>query len=193
MHSCTVLILSVLLLIKSYLHFVSHYQNKLGDSQCTNQMTSICLDNKVTKWNRENVGYELKQWIKSVSFELNPSNYKIGEENNCKQLFCTKNDFFHRYGPDAISDQVMIFGNLNHHQKTYFGENIEFKGPVWADLNNPDDWKIMEFSRGVFQIKLHQNASLRNGLYYGKLNNEELRIGKNDRGTINSQPIIISF
>lgn len=190
MQNCIISVLSVILLIKSFFHFEANFQRKFDDSPCTTQMKSVCLDNKVTKWNKENVGYKLKQWIKSVLFELHPSNYKIGEESNCKQLFFTKNDFFHRYGPDAISDQVMIFGNLNHHQKTYFGENIEFKGPVWADLNNPDDWKIMEFSRGVFQIKLHQNASLRNGLYYGKLNNEELWIGKNDRGTINSQPII---
>ena len=52
---------------------------------------------------------------------------------------------------------------------------VTFQGPVWADLNNPAGWDIIKDSRGVLRVKKKNN--LRNGLYYGHLNNQYMKIG----------------
>ena len=142
------------------------------------KMKSTCPNYETSKWNKKHIGYHLKLWIKSVSFECRLSEFEARNNTNCEKLFVTKNDFFHRYGPDAISDQLLVFGNLNQREKMNSEELVKVRGPVWADLNNPEDWNITMHSKEVLLIKLHERAASRNGFYYGELSDGNLRLGK---------------
>ena len=54
---------------------------------------------------------------------------------------------------------------------------LQFQGPIWADLNNHFEWSFKYYPDKI-SAKLSPDAILRNGLYYGFLNNNELKIGK---------------
>ena len=54
---------------------------------------------------------------------------------------------------------------------------LQFDGSVWADLNNDHEWIIENFENKM-SAKLSPDAILRNGLYYGKLDNHEMKIGQ---------------
>ena len=150
-----------------------------SDINCrVSKMKSTCPNDEVSKWNKKNIGMHLKLWIKSISFECRPGKFEAGNTINCGKLFITKNDFFRHYGPDAISDQMLIFGNINRRQKLNSEELVRNIGPAWVDLNNPDDWNITMHSKDELLINLHKKAALRNGFYYGELNDETLTLGK---------------
>ena len=147
------LLINFVVILLVYIVFSHHscdsFEQNSKVQSCTTKIESVCSDSAVMRWNRNDIENNLRTWMKSLSFKLIPNEYEIGNENNCKHLFVTKNDYFRRYGPDAISDQAMIFGNLYQHQKTISGETVKFDGPVWADLNNPDDWNNQVFKRNI--------------------------------------------
>ena len=152
------------------------FPQSLDTKNCSSIMTSTCSKFNTTNWNSKHVGQRLKEWIKSVRFKIKLNDYKMEKETQkCKHFFISKNIFFHVYGPDAISDKVMLFGNILKYSRTHSMEKVMFDGPVWADLNNPDGWDIKEHPKGVINIRKRPN--LRNGLYYGALNNVQMKLG----------------
>ena len=150
------------------------------------KMKSTCPNDETSKWNKKHIGYHLKLWVKSVSFQCRLSEFEAGNNTNSEKLFVTKNDFFRRYGPDAISDHLLIIGNLKQREKINSEELVKIRGPVWADLNNPEDWNITMHSKEVLLIKLHEKAASRNGFYYGELSDGNLRLGKINQYTFES-------
>ena len=174
-----VLILSIFIVLKC----TDVFDQKSDINWRFSKIKSTCPNDEVSKWNKKNIGLHLKLWIKSISFECRPGRFEAGNNIYCGKLFITKNDFFRRYGPDAISDQMLIFGNINQRQKMISEEVVRNIRPVWVDLNNPEDWNITMHSKDVLLINLHKKAALRNGFYYGELNDENLSLGKIDNET----------
>ena len=97
--------------------------------------------------------------------------------------------FFSIIDPDIISPYGVILGNVLSGQNASLDDeskkeeavsssmNLQFDGSVWADLNNDHEW-IIEDLEDKMSAKLSPDAILRNGLYYGELNNNEMKIGK---------------
>ena len=150
-------------------------------------MTSSCKNSEITKWNKKNVGQHIKQWIKSVVIE-HFTNGQPSNEAHCKAFVMKEMPFFSKFDPAIISSYGVIFGNTLHGRSAEFNEEsneansnsssmkVHFDGPVWADLNNDYEWIIEDFQTKM-TAKLSPDAILRNGLYYGELNNDEMKIG----------------
>ena len=57
--------------------------NDLKSPQCRTNMTSLCPNYAITKWNRKDVSQSLKKWIRSVSIEWNVDKFAPGGRH-CK-------------------------------------------------------------------------------------------------------------
>ena len=164
-------ILFIIVFIAINLRQLFSHQNHI--KICSTTMSSTCSGLAVTKWNTKAVEQRLKEWINSLTFTI--SEHEMESKNKCIEFFITKNEYFHNYGTDAISDKVMLFGRVLRKDHFKLMNKVTFQGPVWADLNNPAGWDIIKDSRGVLRVKKKNN--LRNGLYYGHLNNQYMKIG----------------
>ena len=154
-------------------------------TKCHTFMSSSCKDGQDTSWNKNNVGKYLKEWIKSVKFE-----YKMDEQSSiqsyCKALIMREMPFFSNYAPDAVSRYSMLLGNMLPESYENYNQIFErqpnslitmrFQGPIWADLNNHQDW-IVENSESKITARLSPTSILRNGIYYGILDNTEMKLG----------------
>ena len=150
-------------------------------------MISNCKSNEITKWNKKNVGQHIKQWIKSVVIE-HLTNGQPSNEAYCKAFVMKEMPFFSNIDPKIISPYGVILGNVFSEQNISLDEEsheeesisspmkLQFDGSVWADLNNDHEWIIENFGDKM-SAKLSPDAILRNGLYYGELNNNEMKIG----------------
>ena len=143
--------------------------------QCRTYMTSTCPNFEITKWNTKNVGKNLKEWIKSVSIEWK-SQQHLPSGRHCKAFVVKKNSFFYQYAPDVISPNIIILGKLMHDNEVGNTKTPKLYGPVWADVNNQAEWSIIQHGQGI-TARLSLEAVLRNGLYYGVLNNNQMKIG----------------
>ena len=152
--------------------------------ECSTYMTSTCQNNKITKWNHKNIEDNLKEWITSVSVtHLNDSeamkwkNQGIDSRGkHCKTIAVKRNEFFYRYAPEIYSPNITVLGKLSHEDD---GKNPllkRFVGPVWADINDQYEWVIDTREGGT--SGLSNDAVLHNGLYYGVLDNDYMKIGK---------------
>ena len=151
-------------------------------------MISSCKNNEITKWNKKNVGQHIKQWIKSVVIE-HFINGQPSNEAHCKAFVMKEMPFFSHFDPEIISQYGVILGNVFSGENAYLDEEskeeelisssmkLQFDGSVWADLNNDHEWIIENFEDKM-SAKLSPDAILRNGLYYGKLDNHEMKIGQ---------------
>ena len=160
-------------------------------SNCQTFMVSTCPNNKVTKWNKLNVGKHIKRWIKSVSIEYK-TEVQPSSNTGCKALVMREMLFFSNFAQDAVSKYGIILGNIQPQSYQSYNQmfqqnpnpstdnqlvTFEFQGPIWADLNNHFEWRFEHYPDKI-SAKLSSDAILRNGLYYGYLNNNELKIGK---------------
>ena len=156
-----------------------------ASTKCHTFMTSTCKDNEVTSWNRKHVGKHIKRWIKSIIFEYRRNEQSSGE-SNCKALIMKEMPFFSNFAPYVISRYGVMVGNISprsyeSYNKIFEGEasptmSIQFQGPIWADLNNHFEW-IVESDQEKITARLSLDSILRNGLYYGILNNNEMKLG----------------
>ena len=160
--------------------------NIISTFECFTYMASTCRNNVVTKWNNQNIGRNLKEWIKSVSVEKIDEHSALlwkdqehhSRGNHCKTITIKKNDFFSSMAPEIYSSNVTILGKIHHSDKGNDWEPKErqFVGPVWATINDQAEWYIDEME-GVVSA-LSQEAKLHNGFYYGILDNEYMKIRK---------------
>ena len=137
-----------------------------SSSRCSNNITSTCPNYEITNWNKKNIGQNIKEWIKSLRIEWNPQVPSFGDRQ-CNTFLIKKHTFFHNYGPDKIPDASMFLGKVMHANEL----------TVWADLNNREEWIITQNLRKA-SARLHKKAVLKNGLYYGILNNNQIKLGK---------------
>ena len=157
-------------------------------TKCYTKMISTCKNNEITTWNRKNVGKHIKEWIKSVVIEFYKEE-QLSSEIYCKAFIMKEMPFFSRFGPDVISPYGVILGNTSPQNNRMpeaepsQSEEIEpsmtlhFDGPVWADLNNDQEW-LIENHPDKIEARLLPDAILRNGLHYGILNNNVMKIGR---------------
>ena len=175
-----VVLLSLLLYIK--ISVVSTFE-------CLTYMTSTCQNDKITKWNTKNIAKHLKEWIRSVSVEdindsreVNSKNQEIYNRGKyCKTIAVKRNEYFYRYAPEVYSPNITILGKLSHEDCGNNSLQKIFVGPVWADINHQDEWRTKDDKDGRREgviSGLSNDALLHNGLYYGILNNGNMKIGK---------------
>ena len=149
-------------------------------------MTSTCPNDVVSKWNKDNVGKNLKEWVRSISIEkVYKKNFKLSGENqhgynkgkHCKTVTISRNKVFSKFDPDLYSPNITILGKVTHDDdgKNWEPTNRTFYGPVWATINDPYEWYINEKEGEI--SGLNQKAKLHNGFYYGVLNNKHMKIG----------------
>ena len=88
---------------------------------------------------------------------------KNSEGINCKTLSLTENHVFLNMDPETYSPEGVTLGKVLHDDDDGISlspKERKFVGPVWATLNMK-----------AGSHKLH------NGIYYGALNNTQMRIG----------------
>ena len=178
--------MNILLLLKRSLIMLTFFSHNSKSTKCYTSMESKCINNEITKWNTKNVGKHIKEWIRSIEIDYYPES-KPHNELHCKAFIMKEMPFFSQFDPDVISPYGVILGNTlpeddeNHEEQLKESKQnsptvkLKFDGPVWADLNN-EEWIIEEFENKM-RARLSPDAILRNGLYYGVLNNDEMRIG----------------
>ena len=152
--------------------------------QCLVNMNSICPNDKITKWNKKNVGKNLKEWLRSISIEWKYNEYLIGE-NDCKVFSKVRHDTFEMYAPGVYDPHIVMFGkdattfNVSNDEQIRRIENTtkhKLRGPIWADLNNRYQWIINKTLQGV-SVRLSDKAVLANGLYFGYLSGDGIQLG----------------
>ena len=158
--------------------------NPASTFECFTYMNSTCRNNVVGKWNKQHVGRNLKEWIKSVSVEKLDENTALSWKHqgtrgkHCKTITIKKNDFFSSMAPRIYSSNVTILGKIYHDDegKDWEPEQRRFFGPVWATINDQVEWYIDEKEGVVSGIS--EDARLHNGFYYGILDNKYMKIRK---------------
>ena len=155
-------------------------------SKCQTFMTSACNNDEITSWNKINVGKYLRQWLKSVKFEYKWDEVSSTSKSYCKALIMREMPFFANYAPDVISSYGVLLGNILPESYEAYNQiferqqisdhRIRFKGPVWADLNNHLEW-IVETHQNKITARLSPSSILKNGVYYGILDNNEMKLG----------------
>ena len=147
-------------------------------------MNSICPNDKITKWNKKNVGKNLKEWLRSISIEWKYNEYSIGG-NGCKVFSKIRHDTFEMYAPGAYDPHIIMFGkdestfSVSNDEQIRRNKNTtkhKLRGPIWADLNNSYQWIINKTLHGV-SVRLSDMAVLANGLYYGYLSGDGIQLG----------------
>ena len=156
--------------------------NNIQSIMCRTNMTSTCSSYKVTKWNKRNVGRHLKEWIKSISIEWKFDEMFLDEASHCKAFIIKKNEFFYKYAPDVISSDVIILAKIMHQSNVEksnikISESPKLHGPSWVDLNNRNEWEIEQHPHRV-TARLLKDAVLANGLYYGELSSDDMKLGE---------------
>ena len=153
---------------------------------CFTYMTSTCRNDVVTKWNQQNIGENLKQWIKSVSIEKidkktaelwNQTQQHHMRGKHCKTVTTKWNEVFPDMDPELFSPNITILGKVPHEDdgKNWEPRERKFIGPIWATINDQYEWYVDD---KLGQTSgLSEGSMLHNGVYYGILNNEDLKIG----------------
>ena len=181
---CKEIMLFTLLFIATTIPNTTDSFNNPLQFQCRINMTSRCFNHQITKWNYKNVGKKLKQWIKSVVIEWKYEEYTI-RGSHCKVFYKLENRVFEKYAPGAFDPDVIMIGkidnslNASREDKHMCIDNMikpKLYGPVWADLNNRHEWIIDENSKGI-SVRLSEDAILGNGLYYGSLSGDDIKLG----------------
>ena len=171
------------ILLLFYVITILHAANP-SQLQCKLNMSSTCLDHNISQWNKKNVGKNLKEWIKSINMEWKYDEYSANGYH-CKVFLKLKNDVFERYAPGAFDPDILMFGKVENNLKIFKYEKNRridnsrkprLHGPIWADLNNCHEWIIDESSKGL-SVRLSEDAILGNGLYYGSLSGDDMKLG----------------
>ena len=148
-----------------------------GQIRCRTEIKSSCKNNYISKWNRKNVGLQLKKWMRSISVEWNVDRFATDNGRHCKLFSMKPNYFFHKFAPDATSPDVMMIGKIEPPNLTSHYQRPRIFGPIWADMHNGHEWNIKQTPGKHLSAHVSSDAMFGNGLYYGKLNNDQLRLG----------------
>ena len=134
--------------------------------------TTRCADNVVSKWNKKNVGENLREWMKSITISESSS---AGLDGIRKSVVLVSNEVHAKYLPEVLSPHVVIIGKLNQENDVNGQNHQQFVGPIWADMNSQREWHMNETNGEVLGIS--KDALFHNGLYYGTLTNSHKKIG----------------
>lgn len=164
--------------------------------QCSMHMTSTCPNGVVSRWNKRNIGIHLKEWIKSVA-RVKQSAQKLSKNQTvsdrkkyCNTIAVRRSEYFYTNAPDLIetySPNITVIGKVIQDQNDSHENKKKFVGPVWADITDQHEWFFDKSgtyrTSGIYSgidgpTAQAQQAVFHNGLYYGILDNYELKIGK---------------
>ena len=184
-HKCEIIYFCLVLLfdVITTLHSTEPLKNP-SQLPCRVNMTSTCLNYEITKWDQKNIGNKLKEWIRSISIEWKYNEF-LTSGNHCKVFTKLENDAFEKYAPGAYDPYIIMIGKDASNFAKSKDENYrsienttkpKLHGPTWADLNNGYEWIINETPEGI-SIRLSDDAILGNGLYYGLLHGDHMKLG----------------
>ena len=133
----------MIFLVKIFLTFIVNWSANSDEFECFTYITSTCSNNVVSKWNKDDVGKSLQQWVKSISIKkLHKKTFDFGDENqqdhskgkHCKTVTITRNDTFSKFDPDLYSSKITILGKVTHDDdgKNWYPTSRTFYGPIWA-------------------------------------------------------------
>ena len=152
--------------------------NDINAGESSTAIRSLCPNNVTSKWNKQNIASNLREWIKSIRPEK-PTN-STGEV--CNMLTLAKYKLHSNVHPEKFSPYMVVIGK-SPRCGNYNGKYDEkFIGPVWADINSQYEWLINRKTKRISQVS--EEAAFHNGLYYGVINRDPLDIGKNCVNTI---------
>ena len=168
--------------------------NSVLSPQCRTHLKSSCPNYTITKWNKNDVSQNLKSWIRTIFIEWNIDKIVPGGRH-CKMFVMKPNYFYHKYAPDATSPDVMIIAKIMPENNSDSNSNKRPKlyGPVWADIHNGHEWNIKETPGRQLSAKVSSDALLANGLYYGVINNDQLKLGNNIEVYLNNLNILTTI
>ena len=148
--------------------------------RCRTNLKSACPNYTITRWNRKNVSQNLKTWIRTLSIEWNVDKVVSGGIH-CKMFVMKPNYFYHKYAPDATSPDIMMIAKIlpENNRGSNNNKRPQLYGPVWADVHNGHEWSIKENPGRQITAKVSSDALLANGLYYGVINNDRMKLGNN--------------
>ena len=100
-HKCEIIYFCLFLLfdVITTLHSTEPLKNP-SQLPCRVNMTSTCLNYKITKWNQKNIGNELKEWIRSITIKWKYNEF-LTSGNHCKVFTKLENDAFEGAGCDS--------------------------------------------------------------------------------------------
>ena len=162
--------------------WISFSIEAISSFNCYTFINSTCSYDMVTEWNTKDIGKILTNWFKSISIE----NYKKDAATtknlngiNCKTLSLTENHVFLNMDPETYSPEGVTLGKVLHDDDDGISlspKERKFVGPVWATLNDLFDWDT-DIKEGSIKSLKAGTHKLHNGLYYGALNNAQMKIG----------------
>ena len=145
--------------------------------ECSKYMTSVCSNNVVSKWNKDNVGKSLQQWVKSISIEkLHEKASEYGDKNQddrsnakkSKTVTITRNDVCSQLDFDLYSPNIIILTKITHDDKNWEPTNQTLYGVILPTITDPYELYINDTEGEI--SGLYEEAKFHLGLYYGILN-----------------------
>ena len=193
------ILLILFLIVSTRFLFVESLNNKYYSFPHAN-VSSICPNNEITEWNTKNVSHNLRKWIRSVSIEWNDDE-RVPCGKNCKVFLMKQNNFLNKYAPTKTSPDIMMIGKMENTDTIKIKDEQyvtnadgnkppKLHGPIWTDMHSGTEWNIIHnHQHGKLSGRVKPNALLKNGLYYGVLNNEELKLGRTANCCTGSKPL----
>ena len=178
--------------MKSYLAIISQFLIHLNVGigiasplNCLTYATSTCPNNVVTAWNKKDIGKSLALWIRSVHIDKIDQDTATYWNNqvypyrgkHCKTITIKRNEYFANMVPYMFTPHITILGKVAHDDdgKDFQPKTRKFLGPIWASMNDKEGELYKNNIGDIFGYS--KDAELRNGLYYGILNNEKMTLG----------------
>ena len=162
--------------------WISFLIESISSFNCYNFINSTCSYGTVTEWNTKDIGNVLTYWFKSISIENNKEDAVMTRNSKgitCKTLSVTENHVFLNMDPETYAPEGVTLGKVLHDDDGEISLNPKerkFVGPVWATLNDLFDWDTDIKGGSIHSLKAGTHR-LHNGLYYGVLNNTQMKIG----------------
>ena len=146
--------------------------NDINARESSNAIRSLCPNNVTSKWNKQNIASNLREWIKSIRSER--PNKATGEV--CNMMTLAEYKLHSNVHPEKFSPYMVVIGKSPRCGNVNGKYDEKFIGPVWADINSQYEWLINRKTKRIFQVS--EDAAFHNGLYYGVINRNPLDIGK---------------
>ena len=147
--------------------------NDIDAGESSTVIRSLCPNNVTSKWNKQNIASNLREWIKSIRSER--PNKATGEV--CNMMTLAEYKLHSNVHPEKFSPYMVVIGKSPRCGNVNGKYDDKFIGPVWADINSQYEWLITRKSKRISRVA--EEAAFHNGLYYGVINRDPLDIGKN--------------
>ena len=152
--------------------------NDINAGESSNAIRSLCPNNVTSKWNKQNIASNLREWIKSIR----PVKQNDATGEVCNMLTLAEYKLHSNVHPEKFSPYMVVIGKSPRCGNVNGKYDEKFIGPVWADINSQYEWLINRKTKIISRVS--DEAAFHNGLYYGVISRDPLDIGKSCVNTI---------